>query len=162
LKKRTRRKKMYICINCGKIYEDYEVETTEEMPYGEEHCGLGAPIWETKRVVVDDECECGGEIVKAIPCENCDGWTSEGDTLCRDCVDNYKTLGCALEIGADYECDLSLNGFLATAFSKEEIEMILLEKVKESPNLDKIVKDYCEEDEEYFWGYAERKWNEER
>ena len=60
---------MYICEDCGKIYEDEEVETVDEMPYGERHCGLGKPIWDMSRVEVE-ACSCGGEHSQLVVCSS--------------------------------------------------------------------------------------------
>lgn len=155
---------MYICKDCGKNYEDYEVESIEELPYGEEHCGLGKPLYPLKRTYIESECGCGGEIVKAKPCENCYSWTAEGRDFCIDCLEEHKTIDTMLEIGADWEETISLNGFLASAFTKEDIEQILIDVLKngEKGNLDKAINKYCEDDIEYFWGVAEKKCREER
>lgn len=155
---------MYICVDCGKTYEDYEVETVEELPYGEEHCGLGKPLYNLKRTVIEDECDCGGEIVKAKPCEKCYSWTAENKTFCLDCLNEHKTLDTMLEIGADWEEKISLNGFLMSAFTKEDIEQILIDTLKngEKEKLDKAINKYCEDDMEYFWGVAEKKCREEK
>ena len=150
---------MYICTDCGKVFEDWEVER-EDSTYGEEHCGLGAPI--TRFMRIDTECSCGGEIVKAKECERCGEFTAEYNDLCLNCYDEYKTLDSVLEIGAEWEENVSLNGFLLSAFTKEEIECVLLYALKEHKNVKHFVDKYCEDDIEYFRGYAERKWNEEK
>lgn len=153
---------MYICTDCGKVFEDWEVITEVENPYGEEHCGLGVP--RTRFIRIDTECLCGGEIVKAKECERCGEFTAEYRDLCFNCYDEYKTLDTVLEIGAEWECTVPLNGFLLSAFTKEDIEQILIDTLKnsEKEKLDKAIDKYCEEDIEYFRGYAERKWKEEK
>ena len=155
---------MYICEKCGKPYEDYEVETKEKLPYGEKHCGLGEPMYDLTRTIVDDECECGGEIVKAKPCKNCNKWTTEDMDFCRECLEEHKTLDTMLEIGADYEEKICINGFLACAFTKEDIELILIDTLKngEKENLDKAIEKYFEEDMDYFLGVADKKCRTDR
>lgn len=155
---------MYICRDCGKIYEDEEIETIDELPYGEVHCGLGAPIWDNNRVILKDECDCGGEITKAKKCEKCNEWTTEDRSFCLDCLDTHKNLETMLEIGADWEEKISLNGFLMSAFTKEDIEQILIDILKntDKETLDKHIDKYCEEDIEYFWGVADKKCRTEK
>lgn len=128
---------MFICIDCGKTYEDYEVETTE--------------------------CECGGELVEAYRCKKCYNWTPIHRPICMDCLNEYKTVETMLEIGSDWEEQISLNGFLVSAFTKEDIERILTDALK-SKKVDEIKKEvdkYCDDDIVYFMEVAERKCKEE-
>lgn len=143
---------MYICKDCGKIYEDEEAED----------------VYATTRyynLVEIDSCTCGGELVKAKRCQKCDEFMPEDSfSLCDSCVEEYETLENALEIGADYGEKVSLNGFFASAFTKEEIESILLEtfKAKDEKIKKNAIKQYCEDDYSYFMGVVDKKWKEEK
>lgn len=153
---------MYICEDCGKIYEDEEVETVDEMPYGERHCGLGKPIWDMSRVEVE-ACSCGGELVKAKKCEKCgDLMPDNCHDVCADCRDEYATLDTVLEMGDDYATNISLNGFLTSVYTKEEIELILIDtlKVRDKDFIESKVNEYCNFDIDYFWGEADKRWKE--
>ena len=143
---------MYICEDCGKIYEDEEAED----------------VYATTgyyNLVNIEPCSCGGNLVKAKRCEKCDEFMPEDNlALCDSCIEEYETLENALEIGADYEEKVSLNGFFASAFTKEEIESILLEtfKAKDEKIKKNAIKQYCEDDYSYFMGVVDKKWKEEK
>lgn len=155
---------MYICKKCGKVYEDEEVEDVERETYDETLCGFGEPLW--KRINVDVEpCSCGSELVKAKECAKCGEWMpDEPCDICENCVAEYETLENVLEIGADYEENFKINGFWASVFDKEEIELILMDALtaREEAFRSKAVKNYCEDDYDYFKGVAEKKWREEK
>lgn len=155
---------MYICEDCNKIYEDEEVETVDEMPYGEEHCGLGSPIWDMSRVEVEN-CSCGGELVKAKRCEKCDEFMPDNShEICAVCRDEYATLDTMIEIGTDWQNKILLNGFLTSVFSAKDIELILINELKGRKDdfVKKQIKEYCDFDIDCFWGVADKKWKEER
>lgn len=155
---------MYICRDCGKTFEDYEVEETIEFPYGEKHCGLGAPWISLKRIVVEEECSCGGEISKAKTCDKCGQWCPQDRNYCLDCLETHKTFETMLEIGSEWEEKLSINGFLYSAFTKDEIELILIDAFNNLTNekREKAINKYCDDDIEYFWGVAEKKCREKK
>ena len=153
---------MYICEDCGNIYEDEEVETVDEMPYGERHCGLGKPIWDMSRVEVEN-CSCGGELVKAKKCEKCGELMPDNShEICAVCRDEYATLDTMIEIGADWQNKISLNGFLTSVFSAKDIELILIDELKGRKDdfVKKQIKEYCDFDIDYFWGEADKRWKE--
>lgn len=150
---------MYICVDCGKIYEDEEVETNVGLEeYNEGYYGTPSP----KFLQVDECASCGGNLEKAVECKKCGDFIASDKVFCESCLSNYETLDNALEIGADYKTMISLNGLFAFAFTTKEIEDILLEKLNESNNLKNIIKSYCEEDISYFNDFAEAKWKEEK
>lgn len=141
---------MYICKDCGKIYEDEEAEDVY----------VTTSYYNLAEIV---SCCCGGELVKAKRCEKCDEFMPEDNlALCDSCIEEYETLENALEIGADYEEKVSLNGFLTSEFTKEEIESILLEafKAKDDKIKKDAIKQYCEDDYAYFMGVVNKKWKE--
>lgn len=144
---------MHICEKCGKIYEDEDCLITEYDTL-------------TERTTVEYEgCICGGALVPAKKCEKCDEWMPDNShSLCEDCANEYATLDTVLEIGADWENKVSLNGFLTSIFGKEEIELILMDTLtaREEGFAKKAIKAYCEEDVEYFLGVVDKKWKEEK
>lgn len=155
---------MYICEDCGKIYEDEEVETVDEMPYGERHCGLGKPIWDMSRVEVE-ACSCGGELVKAKKCEKCGEWMPDNSHyVCANCRDEYATLDSMIEMGGECQNKIALNGFLTSVFSARDIELILIDTLKRRDDefVNNTIKEYCDFDIDYFWEYADKKWKEEK
>ena len=149
---------MYICEDCGKIYENNEVEYNPNE-------GLNGDYPDVFNTIYVENCDCGGALVEAKECHCCGEWISaNGYDYCKDCLEEHKNLDTMLEIGADWENNISLNGFLTSAFTKEDIEQILIDALKngEKEKLVKAINKYCEEDIEYFWGVAEKKWKEEK
>ena len=129
---------MYICQECGKVYEK------------KSH---------------NFECEkCGEKLEKAVPCENCGAWVAETNCLCDNCLEKYKTLDVALDIGGEWSGCISLNGFLISFYSRKDIEQILFDSIRNErqERVNKAVERYCNEDKECFKECAERKWNEEK
>lgn len=150
---------MYICDKCGKLFDD------DELPQITEHFPLCEEFDFSTKIFYEENCSCGGEIVKALSCEKCGEYFKEnGRCICEKCLNEYKSLDIALEIGSDWEEKLSLNGFLASSFTKEEIELILIDTLKnnEKEKMENAINDFCEYDIDNFWGYAEKKWKEEK
>jgi predicted nucleotidyltransferase len=148
---------MYICENCGKIIE--------EVPFDYEYWNLSDGFNNAKKIIHEQDCSCGGSYEKAKECEICGDYIKEsGIDICEKCLEDYKTLDIVLEIGADYEEALSLNGFLASAFTKEEIELILIDTLNnnEKERMDKAIKKYINDDVDYFGRHVEKKWKEGR
>jgi hypothetical protein len=155
---------MYICEECGKKYEDNDVETLYNP---NEHLLDGYPdFFNTRYVAINVNCVCNGKIIKAKECKCCGDWISMDSVYdyCNECLDTYKTIDTMLEIGTDWEEKISLNGFLASAFTKEDIEQILLDCLKntEKKKVEEAVEKYYNEDIECFRGYADKKWKEEK
>lgn len=152
---------MYICSECGRLYDEMEVET----PYETDREMFSTIRWRHRPPVVTVEtCECGGELEKAEYCQNCFEWTSPAFKYCDECLDKYRTLDTMLEIGEDNTEKISINGMLFSSFTVEEIEQILIDTLRsmDEDELKEKVNKYCEEDITYFKRFAEEKWKEEK
>lgn len=149
---------MYICKDCWKIYDDEEVETCYECESSRKN------VFVVGSCVKVDDCICGGELVKAVHCERCGSWVEVGNSLCEDCLEEYKTLETALDIGEEWDGCISLNGFLLSFYSREDIEQILLDCIRneDEEKVNRAVERYCKEDKECFKECAEKAWREER
>ena len=148
---------MYICSYCGKTFEDEEVETVESA---ESIVVDGCSC----RTFVLSSCTCGRELEKTSMCEKCGEPVEEGYSLCETCLEEYKTVDIALEIGGEWDGCINLNGFLLSFYSCEDIEQILLDSLRNErvDKVQKAVSKYLEEDKECFRECAEKKWKEER
>lgn len=154
---------MYICESCGKIFEEDEICEIQK----EEHIFGDFSISRTITKCFSEGlsyCGCGGDIVKAVHCEKCDSFVPKGNFVCEDCLEEYKTLDVALDIGEEWDGVVSLNGFLLSFYSREDIEQILLDSIRNEreEKVKRAVERYCNEDKECFKECAERKWREEK
>lgn len=112
---------MMICENCGMPYEDCEVPTYED-DFGFE-TGVG---WKSHKQKFISNCSCGGNIVNAIPCENCGEWIADTDSyICKSCE----------------ELDLEESEFSATEESSAAIDILCTDIFKE------MTKDFMTEKE---------------
>lgn len=106
----------FICVDCG-----YEAETLD---------GQDCPV-------------CGGDMAPAYRCEVCDELTAEDEicgydhNVCRKCVEKKRfDVKFCVEVGKLYpvtigQHDRGLNGFLASMFTVDEIEELLLNALEE-------------------------------
>ena len=150
---------MYICDKCGKTIENKDIK------FDFEYWNLSEESCYSKKVIHMRDCSCGGNYEEAKECEKCGKYIMESDRcICESCANDYRTLDMVLEIGSDWEEKLSLNGFLFSAFTKEEIELILIDTLKnnDKEKMESAIKDFCDYDLDNFWGYAEKKWKEEK
>ena len=147
---------MFVCKNCG--------ELREELKTIKQHCGettLGNQICE---IIEDDTCDCGGKFVEATECKLCGEWfdNTELDGVCEVCLEEYETVGTALEIGNENpETVEGINGFAASVLTVEQINKILCKWVEENfVDHSKEVVKYCEEDKFYFSDFLADKFGE--
>lgn len=130
---------MYKCYDCGHIFDKGEEEKWFEVvgEYGGRSCLeelVGCPLCRGQFGVTEKCAICGSEHLSHV---------LHGD-VCDECVDLYKhDIDICFEIGKKYKESIELNCFLSSVFSKEEIEEILLQHLKESPNQD-VVESDCE------------------
>ena len=140
---------MYICESCEKIYSDSDKKVNRKH----------LSIFDI------DICDCGGEIVKANPCEKCGKPTPYYYSICLECAnEQYKNLDTMLELGNKWQDEIKLNGFLLHAFDKDTIEQILIDALKrcdEKAIFEEIEK-YYDADKDCFWEEADRKWKKEK
>jgi hypothetical protein len=148
---------MYICEDCGKLIEELPCEI-EELSLSEEF-----PSY-TVKVPIPLQCSCGGDFVEAGFCVKCRNYTASSYEICNSCLEDAKTLDNCLEIGDEWQGTVKLNGFLFTFFDTADIEHILKEHLKKSPKeeIEKAIKEYYEDDEDYFMGWLQSKWKEEK
>lgn len=125
---------MYICVECGHLFEDGEERTSREYR-GECH---GFPAYET----ISSCPMCGGDFENAKYCDNCDEWYAECDLsngYCFNCINSFKNdWQMCLKINDNIREPMELNSFLASVFDVSEIEQILLEKLKEKASIKPI------------------------
>lgn len=143
---------MLKCVECGHVFSEYELNTWEESRG--EHFGIpcyekisGCPI-------------CGGDYEDTVECDIC-GENHLANELtagvCEDCIEKYQhDIDMNFKIGANETERVELNCFLASVFTKENIELILLNTLKSS-KWKKQVESDCERFVEY-----NREWFAER
>lgn len=124
----------YMCMSCGNIFEQGEQRKWRESR-GE---FWGAPCYEDM-----SGCPiCGGDYAKAKKCEMCRTVHLEEELeagVCGDCVEKYRNdIDMCYAIGAHEKDDVSLNSFLLSVFSPEQIEEILFSALKEAKKLVEI------------------------
>ncbi|MGN1200890.1 MAG: hypothetical protein ACI4R8_01310 [Candidatus Caccovivens sp.] len=75
---------MMICRNCEMVFEDDEVPSYED-DFGFE-TGVGFKSYKQKFI---GNCSCGGEIVEAEQCNDCEEWFEvdklSENNLCKNC-----------------------------------------------------------------------------
>ena len=142
---------MYICDKCKKKYKQLKSKQKNLFPLVD---------FLFSKDELQTVCKCGGNIVEMKTCKKCGKETTSEYSLCGECISKYKTLESALDIGEEWNETLEINGFLASVFTPAEIEVILIDVIKryDEAILDSFVLGYCNDDEEYFKEYVERKW----
>jgi hypothetical protein len=147
---------MYICKECGDVFNQFEVDTWEE-DRGE---FWGMPCYERMSGCPN----CRGDYVEAKRCVECGAWIPEDDwDMCEECMADYENEEICLELGVETEDEIKLNGFLLSVYSRKEIEKILLEHLKQDEEkMANAIKDYCEWDTMYFIEWVRKKWKEEK
>lgn len=146
---------MLKCNYCGCVIEDDELGTHEE-DRGE---FWGSPCSET----VCDDCSCGGGFDEAKRCIECQEWFTDDELIygyCKECLEEEMTYENAIKYGSENEESVAINGFLASCFSADEIQEILLKELTQAKELmpsriDEYVKTYCKDDLYYFAEWLE-------
>ena len=141
---------MYICWKCGELFEDLKTERR----YGDNY--LGGFIDET----IDTCPHCKVDLVEATKCPVCGRWfdNTELDGVCAHCLEDYETVGTALEIGDKNRIDVKVNSFVAYALSDDQINHILEKWVEENfTDHCKTVIEYCRDDNAYFSDFVKEK-----
>lgn len=137
---------MLKCVECGHVFSEYELNTWEESRG--EHFGIpcyekmsGCPI-------------CEGDYEETVECDICgeNHLSSELTSgICEDCIKTYQhDVDMHFKIGANDTDSIELNCFLASVFTKEDIELILLNALKSRKEYSKKqVESDCERFIEY-------------
>jgi len=114
---------MYICLHCGHEFEDID----------RKHYDHGTGVWE-------EYCpNCGSEdFEEAEQCDLCGDWhVAENVTngVCEKCLEESATVGNAVAFGNTDKQEVELNGFLAWAYTPDEIEDILINDLLKNKTL---------------------------
>lgn len=142
---------MFVCEECG--HNEGTVYTHKETY----PCGDGFAVDKYTTFECD---KCGGNMVEGRPCPICgETYIAKNSDLCEDCFEDSCTLENCLEMGLDATEEYELNGFLASIFSKNKIEEILLEYFKQMPleEQEHHIEEYCAEDKYYLTSFLEEK-----
>lgn len=148
---------MFICEECGHIFDQSEVDTWEENR-GE--C-WGVPCTEK----LSGCPNCRGYYTDAKRCKKCGDWIKEDDPdLCNDCIEKEKTQENVVEIGNQWKEKVTINGFLTSCFSEEEIEDILFDHINslDEEKKKQMIVDYCDFDTLDFINWVVKKWKREK
>ena len=118
---------MYRCENCGNVFEDPAIVI-------ERHGFSDGPGEEF------GVCPyCNGDYAEAKQCEHCSEWFVEDDLCegwCDSCIDSYQNdIETCYKVGKECPESIKINGFLATMFSNEDVEEILMGKLREAAEL---------------------------
>lgn len=110
---------MYICENCGRLYDgDFGTHI--------EHHGHSS--YYDEEVDNDLVCgTCGGEYVEATKCAICGEWCCDNEEvgICDNCLDKAKNCNNALAIWEDDTVTVEVNPALAYVLGKDKINKIL-------------------------------------
>lgn len=133
---------MYICDKCGELRDDFDLSTYKEA-HGEK--------------LTDYSCGCGGEFQDAVSCEVCGKYIKKGRKVCDDCLEDYETVGVALEIGEESKVEVPINSFISEVLSESQINKILTKWVEENfTDHSKAVKDFLHYDFSWFEDYVKK------
>ena len=140
----------YKCLECGHIFERGEEDSWSE--YRGECFGFaayeemsGCPL-------------CQGVFEETVPCGICGSEhlleELNGASLCDECFDYYKDdFEMCYEIAKSNKCKVKINGLLASIFTENQIEEILVDYVKneiKGADLKKFVSDFVEADVSWY------------
>ena len=141
---------MLKCPNCGNVVDEWDLDTYFET-HG--HDGI-APIRER---MVSRYCRCGWEYEEAELCKICgeyfilDSMSNVSRSVCEDCMEDYEKSEMAFTLGNYNKMPVKINGFVDFYLSEDEINEVLVDYVKKKiTEKDPKIKDYCEEDKDYF------------
>lgn len=118
---------MVICDNCGAVMS--EDDLSEHRYWLSDYMGG----------TYESCCECshcGGDVSEAERCSLCGEYFRKDDLwsgICEDCLKSEMTVANAIDCGNEESAkeDVAINGFLASVFSAEEINAILLKAFEE-------------------------------
>lgn len=124
----------YKCLHCGHIMEDDEVGIVQD-----DCLDFGGVIRNTHRSVCS---VCGDDIEEAVQCKECGSVHFEDDLIngyCSGCVDlmlfRFKRdpIACFSLVKKTNETEpVRINSFLASMFTEDEIEHMLLRELVQS------------------------------
>ena len=139
---------MYKCLECGHLFEEGE-QTSWEEDRGEY---WGSPCSEKMYGCPN----CRGNFEKTVSCKIC-GKKCLKDKLindvCEECINkNKENIDLCFEIAESENEKIELNCFLTSVFTKDEIEEILLERLKLSKKISHKLNfdDFVNQDKSWF------------
>lgn len=151
---------MVIREDCGAVLDEDELVTTRS--YVSDYMG---GCYENIT-----GCSCGGSVTDAERCDICGEYYREDelhDGICKDCLKEEMTVDNAIECGKDGSArvEVSINGFLASCFSQEQIDELLIKALEEKINAsdadaNKVIdmaEIWCGDDEGYFADWLKRR-----
>lgn len=135
---------MYKCLHCGSVLKDEELSVIREQVgwFGECEEKFACPY-------------CHQDVENAKQCKICGSYHFDENMnggVCDDCIEDKKNdIDLCFEIGKNCEESVSLNCFLLSMYSKEDIERILLEDLKKENTYTRVdCKPFIDEDKEWF------------
>ena len=125
---------MYICMHCGNTFDEPVKHYEHDTGYWDEEC----PICGSEDFEEAAECsECGRvHAVDALI-----------DGLCAECIEKKSDdIPTAYQYGESRTQTVELNGILASAFTKVQIENLLLQVLTMTDTTSREAKRFCKDD----------------
>lgn len=125
---------MFRCDECGHLFEEGEQKTRKEI-IGEIGC---------EPVTIEKSCcpLCGGSYEEIFSCKVCGSGFCEDELnggVCNSCFESYKNdIETCYKISKGETTPVKINCFLASMFLEEEIEEILMEKLREKAKTEDV------------------------
>lgn len=134
---------MYICLHCGHSFDEPHNRYNRRWSDSDDSAAY-CP-------------NCGSEdFEEAEKCEKCGEWhiaDKVSNGICENCLTKSATVSNAFAWGNKDKQGVELNGFIAWAFTPDEIESVLLNDLMKSKDLaNKYARDYCMDDA---WMFAQ-------
>lgn len=137
---------MYICADCGRLYDEMPTHTERHDDYYSEPVNSG--------------CYCGGDIEEAVRCSVCGEYHSADmltEKVCDYCLHSNmkpKQLEGFIDGFETEKISFELNGILDYVFTSDEVNEILLRELKETlynkkimpPKLEHHIKNELQDD----------------
>lgn len=151
---------MFICKKCGSVMDESKLV----------HAKYLLSDYRGGTYESDCHCRCGGEVSETKQCKTCGEHFDASDMYgeyCKDCLNSEMTVDNAIKCGAEVDArrEVSINGYLASLFSEEDIDALLERelgcKMAESRRNTMVAIDkaewFCKEDERWFADWLERR-----
>lgn len=135
---------MYKCMKCGEVFDEYTAD------------------WETHDEMACPSCYSPDDYEEARECKKCGDWFTEDEgegNLCGECFDDFAFLHRhdakkMYKFSEGTTETVEINDFLASRFTVEEIEEILLKELISVQDMQDYVG-YIERDKMQFAEYIE-------
>lgn len=131
------------CVDCGHVfdYEDRAIVEEHRFDDGFTEAFAHCP-------------KCGGDFDAGISCDRCGEIFTPDEmegTLCRECLESYSyDVDTCVEAGEYLTLTVELNGLLASLFTPQQVNTLLLRELREAQRITPIdcsafLKFYAEE-----------------